>query len=272
MSSSRHWPEKGRLSILMAVVLLAYVLTRLLHLPFYRLELSLAGINLNIALHFGVVISLLAAGLVATGMRWLLQTHPARQAGESAFVFEHLLLPTLTALIIGLALSTLDRPLLWWLGFGVGGILMALVLLAEYIAADRHDARYAAAGVVLMALTFAFYLILNVALRAANTRLFLLAPAVFLGSSLIALRVLRLRLGQWAWQQTLVVALICAQFGAALRYWPLTPVQFGLLSLGPAYALVDFLAAQTEGESVRRALLAPILLLGVFWGLALWFR
>lgn len=272
MSASRHWPEKGRLSILTAIVLLAYALTRLLNLPFYRLELSLVGIRMSVELRFDVVISLLASGLVASGMHWLLQTHPAWRTESPVTVLEHLLLPMLTALIIGLALGTLDRPLLWWLGFGVGGVLMVLVLMAEYIAADMHDSRYPVASVVLTALTFAFYLILNVALRASNTRLFLLAPALFLGSGLIALRVLRLRLGRWAWPQAFVVALLCAQLGAALRYWPLTPVQFGLLSLGPAYALVDFLAAQTEGENWRRALLSPIILLGVFWGLAIWFR
>lgn len=272
MSSSSHWPEKSRLSILTAIVLLAYALTRLLNLPLYRLELSLAGIRLNLALHFGVIISLLAAGLIATGMRWLLQTHPAWRAGESNRLLEHLLLPTLTALIIGLALGTLNRPLLWWLGFGVGGVLMVLVLLAEYLATDMHDSRYPIAAVVLTALTFAFYLILSVALRAAAVRLFLLVPALFIGSGLIALRVLRLRLGRWAWHQTLVIALLCTQLGAACRYWPLTPVQFGLIALGPAYALVDFLVAQTEGEKAGRALIAPLILLGVFWGMALWFR
>ncbi len=272
MFSSGRWPEKERLSVLTAIMLLTYALTRLLDLPVHEVEWSLAGIRLNFALRFGAFIAMVAAGLAATGMRWLLQTHPAWRKGDSGMVLEHLLLPTLTALIVSLALGTLEPALLWWLGFGVGGFLMVLVFLAEYIAVDIHDARYPVASVMLTALTFTFYLLLTAALRAANARLFLLAPALFVGSGLIALRVFRLRLGRWAWAQAFVVALLCTQLGAALHYWPLTPVQSGLMAVGPAYALIDFIAVQMEGEHLGRAILAPLILLGVFWGLAFWFR
>ncbi len=274
MSSSIHWPERERLSVLTAIVLLTYALTRLLNLnlPIHHVELTVVGIRLSLELRFGAIISLVSAGLAATGMNWLLQTHPIwRKEGRGA-TLEHLLLPTLTALIVSLALGTLPSPGLWWLGFAVGGLLMVLVFVAEYIVTDIHDARYPVASVMLTALTFTFYLILTVTLRAANARLFLLAPALFLGSGLLALRVFRLRLGSWFWVPAFVVALFCTQLAAALRYWPLTPVQFGLTLLGPAYALVDFIAARMEGENPRRALLAPLVLLGVFWGLAMWSR
>ncbi len=272
MSSSIHWPERERLIVLTAIVLLTYALTRLLNLPIHHVELTVVGIRLSLELRFGAIISLVSAGLAATGMNWLLQTHPVWRKEETGATLEHLLLPTLTALIVSLALGTLPSPGLWWLGFAVGGLLMVLVFVAEYIVTDIHDARYPVASVMLTALTFTFYLILTVALRAANARLFLLAPALFLGSGLLALRVFRLRLGSWFWVPAFVVALFCTQLAAALRYWPLTPVQFGLTLLGPAYALVDFIAAQMEGENPRRALLAPLVLLGVFWGLAMWFR
>lgn len=273
MSSSIHWPERERLSVLTAIVLLTYALTRLLNLPIHHVELTVVGIRLNFELRFGAIISLVTAGLAATGMNWLLQTHPLwREKEEMGATVEHLLLPTLTALIVSLALSTFHSPGLWWLGFAVGGVLMVLVFLAEYVVADMHDVRYPVASVMLTALTFTFYLILAVALRATNMRLFLLLPTLFVGSGLLALRVFRLRLGDWSWVQAFVVALFCTQLGAALRYWPLTPLQFGLILLGPAYALVDFIAAQLEGESPRRALLVPLVLLGVFWGLAILFQ
>jgi|YNPNPStandDraft_1061719.scaffolds.fasta_scaffold11065_3 hypothetical protein len=272
VSTSNHWPEKERLSILTAVVLLAYALTRLLNLPVHQVALSFLGIRLAFELRFGAILSFLAAGLVAAGMNWMLQSHPAWGKNRAVEALEHLFLPALTALITGLALGTLARPWLWWLGFGVGALLMVLVLLAEYIVTDKNDARYPVASVLLTALTFVFYFILNVALRAANARLFLLVPALFLGSGLTALRVFHLRLGVWSWAQAFVVALICVQIGAAFHYWPLTPVQFGLALLSPAYALTDFVAALTEGESLRRALVAPMILLGVFWGLAIWFH
>lgn len=273
MQSSYHWPAKERVSILTAIVLLSYALRQLLNLPVHQLDLSLGFVRLTFQLNLGTLLSLLAAGLTAAGMDWLLQTHPRWRESDQRFGLEHLLLPTLTALIIGVALNTLPGPLLWWLGFGSGGALMVLVFLSEYIVVDVHDARYPVASVSLTALSFAFYLILASALCSAEARLFLLFPALFLGGGLIVLRILRLRLsGTWEFRGALVIALVSAQFGAALHYWPLRPVPFGLALLGLTYALTEFIAALAEGTAPRQAFLTPLLLLLVFWGLALWFH
>jgi hypothetical protein len=72
--------------------------------------------------------------------------------------------------------------------------------------------------------------------------------------------------------EALVIALVISQFSAALHYWPLSPISYGLAVLGLAYALTNLITGLAEGEPLRRALLEPALILLVIWGGAVWFR
>jgi len=246
------------------------VLTRILQTPYFTLNISLVGIALTFRLNLGTALTLLAAGLSASGVIWLLQAHPSIQPGEMA---EHWLLPMLTTLVIGVTLYTLPAGTTWWVAFGIGGLLLVGVFLAEYVVVDPADTRYSLATAALTALSFAIYLILAVALRAAGARLYLLAPALFLAGGLAALRTLHLRLNKrWEFGWSFGIALVGMQLAAVLHYWPLMPIRFGLLLLGPAYALTALVASTAEGAPFRRAFVEPAVMLGLLWGLALWFK
>jgi hypothetical protein len=270
MESHRYLPEVSRVSVLMAAILLAFALTRVISAPNLNLSLPLAGIVLAFTVNLNTAIVLLAAGITATGMDWLLRTHPSLEAGESR---EHWLVPTLTVLVIGITLDTLPTSPIWWLGYAVGGVLLLMVFLAEYVVVDPSDARYPLAAAALTALAFAIFLILAVALRAANARLFLFLPALFLAGGLAALRTLHLRLNErWEYNWAIGIALLAAQLSAALHYWPLTPVRFGLALVGPVYAMTVLAVGLSEGNPFRLAWVEPVVMLAIFWGLAVWIR
>ena len=271
MNDHRTMPDPTRLSVLTAAVLLAFALTRVLNAPhFFSTNISLGNINLPVSLNLNAIIVLLAAGMTATGMDWLLRTHPSLEKGESR---EHWLLPTLTVMVIGIALYTLPNTPVWWLGFGLGAVIFLVVTLAEFVAVDPTDARYPVATAILTVLAFVIFLILAVALKAASARLVMLVPALFLAGGLSALRTLHLRLNKrWEVAWALGIGLIAAQLGAALHYLPLTPVRFGLALLAPVYALTVLAVSLAEGNLFRRAFLEPVVMLVVFWGLAIWFR
>ncbi len=270
MISHRYQIDASRVSVLTAAVLLSFALTRVISTPHYFVNIPLAGIALTFGINLNTAIAVLAAGLSATGVVWLLRAHPALEPGETV---EHWLLPMLTTLVIGVTLYTLPSGLIWWLGFGLGGILLVVVFLAEYVVVDPSDTRYPLATAALTALSFAIYLILAIALRLAGARLFLLAPALFLVGGLAALRTLHLRLNErWEFGWALGIALVGAQLAAALHYWPLAPVCFGLILLGPAYALTGLAANLAEGNPFRRAFVEPAVMLSLLWGLAIWFR
>jgi hypothetical protein len=203
-------------------------------------------------------------------MDWLLRDHPS--LGEKRTI-EHWLLPTLTTFVIGAPLSSLPIGPLWWIGFAGSGVLLVLVFLAEYIAVDPNAPYYAVATAMLTALSFALFVILAVALRYAGTRLLLIVPALFLAAALVSLRTLHLRLsGRWEFAWAAGIGLICAQLAAGLHYWPLTPIQYGLILFGPLYALSDLAASLGEGTPLRRAAVGPTVILAISLGGALLVR
>ena len=269
-AESRHLPDPDRLSILAATILLAYALSSFIDMPGRELSLQLPGVYLEVQFNTRTFVAVLVAGLTATGADWLLRDHPA--LGNKSTI-QHWMLPALTALVIGLPLSQMPIGPLWWVGFAIAGGVMMLVLLAEYIVVDPTDSRQAPATVLLTAVSFALFLALAVTLRSAGFRLFLVLPSLTIAAGLVSLRTMHLRLhGKWAFLHAGIIALIISQLAAALHYWPLTPVTYGLLLLGPAYALTSLFASLLEDVPFRQAITEPVIVLVIVWGVAYWIR
>jgi hypothetical protein len=270
MTERAYLPESTRVSVLLAAVLLAFAMTRIISAPHIDVSIPLPGISLAFSINLNLVIVILTAGLTATGTDWLLRTHPSLEMGGTR---EHWLLPTLTVLVIGIALNTLPKTGVWWLGFGVGAALLLVVLLAEFVVVDPADARYPLATAILTVMAFLLFLILATAIKATNARLVMVIPALFLTGALAALRTLHLRLNEsWELAWAGGIGLVAAQMGAALHYLPLSPIRFGLALLAPVYALTVLGVNLLEGNPFRRAWVEPTVMLSVLWGLAAWFR
>lgn len=270
MNESRYLPDANRVGVLTATVLLAYAFSHLIRAPQFTLALQLPGFYFSYPISLNTVMIFFAAGLTATGMDWLLRSHPSLSGKRTV---EHWLLPTLSAFIIGIPLTILPPGNTWWIGFGIGSLLLVLIFFAEYIVVEPSAPNYAIATAGLTALSFAIYLILITALRYGGARLFLLAPALFIAAGLVSLRTLHLRVGQkWEYNWALGIALICTQITAGLHYWPLSPVQFGLALLAPLYALSTLAGNLLEGIPLRRAVIEPLIALGLAWGIAILFR
>jgi hypothetical protein len=263
MPQEEHYlPDGNRVGVLTAAVLLAYALARLINAPGFTLTLQLPGFYFAYPLTLSAVMILMATGLTATGMNWLLHNHPSRPGN----VIEHWLLPTLTAFIIGISLNILPFGTLWWIGLAISTGILVSVFAAEYICVDTGAPAYALASAGLSALSYALLLMLVIGLRAVGTRLFLIAPAVFIATGLVALRTLHLRLSHhWEFPWAIGIALACTQIAAGLHYWPISPLQFGLILLGPLYALTALASNLNEDIPPRRAVLEPGIVLAAAW-------
>ena len=230
--------------------------------------MQLPGFYLAIQINFHTVVALLVAGLTAAGADLLLRGHPA--LGDKN-TLEHWLLPALTAWTLGIPLYQLPVGPQWLMSFAIGGALLMLVLIAEFIAVDPDDDRFPLASAGLTAVSYALLLILTITLRSADQRLYLILPALAIASGLVSLRTLHLRLyGGWIYLPTLAITLIVAGIISALHYWPLSPITYGLLILGPAYSLTSLVGALSEGQPLQRAIIEPGVVLLVVWGTALW--
>lgn len=262
----RHLPDSNRLSVLLAAVLLSYVLAQMMEWEKYAVLIQLFGVDYSFDFEPSSLSIWLAAGLTASGMDWLLRSHP-QYDGRSTL--PHWILPALTAVILGISLYTMPLGLSWWLGFALGGLLLFLVLTAEYIVLDSSDVRHPAASAGLMALSFALFVILAASLSYAGVRLTVLVLAIFPAASMVVLRAIYLETGVWDSWWSLTSAFVLTQFAAAFHYWPLKPVQYGLALLGPLYALTNLALNLREQVSARRAGLNALGSVGIFWMAAL---
>ena len=269
MAESRSLPNLDKLSILAATILLAYALARLVNLPPQQISLQLPGFFFEFVFSSQTFAAILVAGLTATGVDWLLHEHP--RLGNSP-TYEHWLAPALTALIIGFPLFDLPLNLSWWFGMGLGGILLMLVIIAEYIVVDPDDVRQPLASAALTAVSFALFLALLIALRYEELRLFRFIPAVALSSFLVSLRTLKLQLNRWALIEAGIIALLISQWAAALHYWPLSPVAYGLVIVGPAFSLTRLAGGLLEGKTFRQVIIEPAIVLGLIWLAAFWLK
>lgn len=266
----RYLPDSNRLGVLTAAVLLTYALTHLINAPGFTLTMQLPGFYFALPFTLGTAMTLMAAGLTASGMDWLLRGHPILKGRRTA---EHWLLPALTAFIVGVLLDILPSGSLWWVGFIVGASILASVFLAEYIAVDPGAPLYALASAGLTALSYALFLLFIVALRISGARLFLILPTIFLAASLVALRIFHLRLsGRWELPWSLGIGLISVQLSAGLHYWPISSLQFGLILLGPLYALTALAYSLGEDVPMRNAMTEPIIILALLWTAAIFLR
>ncbi|MBI3152852.1 MAG: hypothetical protein HYZ21_12005 [Chloroflexi bacterium] len=268
MQENRSYlPSADRIGVLIASVLLAFALTRLIQSPSFTIALELPGFYFALPLTLGTFMTILAAALAAAGMDWLTRSHPALSGKTNV---EHLMLPTITTFVIGAPLSLLPNGMVWWVGFAFGAILLLIVFLAEYITINPSAPSYALARAGLTALAYALFLILAASLRFSGARMVMLVPATFIVAALISLRILHLDgTDRWDFPWAIGIGIICAQIGAGLHYWPLTPVQFGLVLTGPFYALTMLSVSLAEDIPLRRAVVGPAIVVGLAWASAI---
>ncbi|MFN8380789.1 MAG: hypothetical protein U0V02_02555 [Anaerolineales bacterium] len=268
MQENRSYlPSADRIGVLIASVLLAFALTRIIQTPSFTITLELPGFYFALPLTLGTFMTILAAALTASGMDWLTRFHPA--LGKKTNI-EHLMLPTITTFVIGAPLSLLPVGTIWWAGFAFGAVLLVVVFLADYVTIDPSAPSYALARAGLTALAYALFLILTTSLRFSGMRMFVMVPAIFIVASLISLRILHLDgTDRWDFPWAIGIGIICSQISAGLHYWPLTPIQFGLALTGPLYALTMLSVSLAESIPLRRAVVGPAIVLGLAWATAL---
>lgn len=269
MQSPRNLPNFERLSVLIATILLAYAIARFVNLPGRDIPLQFVGIYLALQINAKTIIVVAITGITATGTDWLLRGH--NKLGKKS-TLPHWILPGLTAWVITVPLNNLPVSPFWWAIFLGGGILLLLVLIAEYIAVDYDDVLYPAASVSLIVLSYALFLILAISTRTIGLRLLLTLPPLSLAAGLISLRTTFLRLNRWQYPQALTAALLTGQFVAAFHYLPLRPIPYGLALLASVYAYTNFVVNLDQSQTPRQAMVEPLIALVAFLAMAVWLQ
>jgi len=258
-------PNIDHISIITAVILLAYALTAFVRFPTRSLDLQLPGFLLTINFNFMTIISVVAAVLAAIGSDWLTSAHP--ELGR-ARRFHHWLIPAFTALVISVPLNNLQVSPSWWAVLAMGGLLLTGVLIAEFISVDPLDLRFPIARVSLSAMSYALFLVLLIAVRGSGLRLYSVLLAILPTVAVVTAKTLHLRLGGWQLAWTGGVSLVVVQLATGLFYLPLKPLQFGLILLGITYGLNNLAGSIEEKRSAPMLWIEPVILTVLFFLLA----
>jgi len=268
--SRENLPDVNRLSILVSIILLAYTLTHFVSIPTLVFDVTILGIFFPIRIHFSTLVTLLVAGITASGSAWLLQDHPAREEFKTTAV--HWLLPSLTSLVLMLAIEQLPFGSTWWIAAFSSGVVLIMVYLAEYIVLNPKNPYYPFAEIGISALSIVLFLILAIALHLAEIRLFFRVPLLSFAAFLVYLRVVHLRQkGFWAITQGSVAFLIIGEIAAGLHYWPINSISYGLALAGPLYSLIEISDRIRDlGDSLQpKNFIWPGLILILSWGFAI---
>jgi len=264
-----HLPDLNRLSITVSTILLAYILTHLMSIPPQEVGLSLLGIIFSVRINFSTLVSILVAGLTASGSAWLLQDHPARREDDSTII--HWLLPSLTSLVLLLAVNQLPFNVTWWVATAASGLVLILVIIAEYVVLDPSNRFLIPAEMGITALSIVLFLILAISLHSAETRLFYRVPVLSTAALLVYLRVVHLRQrGVWALNQGSVPFLLIGEIAVGLHYLPVGSIGFGVALAGPLFALIEISDDLPTGEKniQLEKIFLPGLILILSWGIA----
>ena len=265
-------PEINRLSIVAAVIMLAFALTQLISFPAQDFSFLIFGILVDLKLDFNTIITTMTAILAAAGMEWLLQSHPHRKALKYKwFAVRHWIVPVLTALVIGVALKNFSGSSLWWVTFVLGSLLLMAVFIAEYNVLDFQSPYSPLAIIGLTALSFVLFLLLAVSVNTTNLRLYVRIPLLGLGALMVISRTFYLRLGKWLPVWSLIASLILVETVVGLHYLPISPIQYGLALVGLGYALTSIVSGIKESRRSWAMWAEPVgmvvvlFLVGVFW-------
>jgi hypothetical protein len=253
-SKLHHIPNRDRLSVLTAIILLAYALARTVQLPTRPLRAMLFGSSIGFDVNGPFVLLVLVAVLISAGADSLMRSHPELRGASLARSMVHWILPGGAALGLGLLLNRLPAGVAWWAGLGFTAVFLVLVLIAEYTVVAPDDAGFYWAALGLTVLAYAVALVFFVLLRASGARAAISATTAALISGLIALRLLLLA-GAGV-RESLpyagILGLCLGECTWALNYWPAGALGTGLALLVIFYTGTGLAQQHLVGALNRR--------------------
>lgn len=252
-SSTRYFPDRDRLSVITAVIVLAYALARFLELPSREISARLFGSSIGIELNGRLILLIMVAALISTGSETLIRSHPRAKAGYGRNAL-HWILPGWTALGLGFLLELAPTGPVWWLGLALSAFFLVIVLVTEYTAVDPDDPAYPTASVGLTALTYIVALALFGWARFTGTRAALSSTFTAALAGLLSLRLLMLNGGGFArsLMYSGMVGLVVGEAMWAMNYWRVVPIGAGLLLLVIFYVSHGLLQQHLTGHLTRR--------------------
>ncbi len=249
-------PDRNRLSVLIAVLLLGSVIFRFIELPERVWNLQPLGSPLEIHVTETWLLITLMVGLVCTGTSLILHDHPHLVEHSGRPIYVSWILP---GVLIGLSAYLLARISTWpmWIGgLTLVGIAISLVISTEYTAVSPDAPGYPMARLALNVLAYLLVFTLFAIIYHTRTRSLVTATLTLLTATLLALDLLSVadvplrRVILFAG----IVGLIVGESTWALNYWQVSAWVGGLFLL-----LIFYITVNAAHQHLLEHLSGPIL-------------
>jgi hypothetical protein len=258
---------RDRASVVATLVMLGLILHTVLALPTWTREVTVLGSPIGIKLSQTVLMAMLLVGITCAGTDAIVRSHPTARRIEARYSFVTWTLPALTVLLATILLPQAPTRLYLAASVILTGLILILIITAEYYAVDPTDPHYPAARLGLNGWAYLVALVLYVLIYSAKSRSLVSATGVTLVSSLLALEFLR-SAGQ-GFGRTALYALIAGlstgELIWAMNYWHVKGLTGGLLLLLGFYLATGLASQQLQGRLTKRVLLeyAVVALVGL---------
>ncbi len=266
--------NRGRLSVLVALVILSFALLPLIEAPTTSsVGTSFLGTPLRLDFTATTVVLLLATVLTCAGVFQLVRDHPRVRRGEAPRTFSFLILPAVTVIVAAQLLVNITDTSLWILGLIVTATVLWLTILAEYAVVDPEGPLASRARLFLTALTYILAVLLFGLIWNTRIRSSISATLTLLAATSLAFDLLHPTGAQFS--RVLVFALsiglVLAEGNWAINYWRSNVFIAAVAQLLAFYALTG-LAGQHLLHRINRRVLVEfgavmaLALLLLLWG------
>jgi hypothetical protein len=258
---------RDRASVVATLVVLGLILDTYLQLPAWTQDLTVLGSPLALNISQTVLMAVVLVGITSTGTEVIVHAHPFARRAEVRHSFVTWTLPGLTVLLATVLLPKAPTLIYRMVGLVLTGLILILVISAEYYTVDPSDLRYRAARLSLNAWAYLIALVAFVLIYSAKARSLVSATGVAVVSTLLALEFLRSAgrgFGRTA-LYALIVGLITGELIWAMNYWRIAGLTGGLILLLGFYVATGLANQQLQGRLTRRVLVeyAVVALVGL---------
>ena len=258
---------RERASVLATLVVLGLILATFLQFPTRSFDLTVLGSPLTINVTQTALMAALLVGITCSGTDAIVRSHHAARRIEARYSFVTWTLPALTVLLAAVLLPQAPTHLYRLAGYVLTGLILILVISAEYYTVDPTGRLYLAARLSLNAWAYLLALVIFVLIYSAKARSLVSATGVTVVGTLLALEFLR-GAGRGFGRTALYAAIAGLSTGEiiwAMNYWRISGVTGGLILLLGFYAATGLANQQLQGRLTRRVLVeyAVVALVGL---------
>jgi hypothetical protein len=266
--------NRGRLSVLVALIILSFALLPLVEAPTpASVGTSFLGTPLRLDFNATTLLLLLVTVLTCAGVWQLVRDHPRVRRGEVHNTFSFLILPAITVIVAAQLLVNITDATLWILGLIVTAVVMWLTILAAYAVVDPEGPLASRARLFLTGLTYVLAVLFFALIWNTRARSSISATLTFLAAGGLAFDLLYATGAQLSrvFMFSLAIALVLAEGNWAINYWRSNVFIAAVAQLLAFYALIG-LAGQHLLDRINRRVLIEfgavmlIVLLLLLWG------